>query len=81
MTVTTGPVTPMEFLFALRGITPANITMLRTPGHGIRDAGNVYLGEKLEPAAYTMFAAVREGRLAQFVAAHPDLVSHGADLG
>jgi LCP family protein required for cell wall assembly len=79
MTVTTGPIRPLDLIFALRGISPDNLTMLRTPGHGRRDAAHNYLGEVLDPAAFEMFRAVREEKIAQFVAAHPDLV--GKPLG
>jgi LCP family protein required for cell wall assembly len=74
MTVTTGPVQPIELMFALRGITTDRITTLETPGHSVHDARKQYLGEALEPVAYQMFRAVREETLPQFVAAHPALV-------
>jgi len=79
MTVTTGPVKPIDLIFALRGINPDNLTMLQTPGHGRRDAAHNYLGEVLEPAAFELFRAVREEKLPEFIAAHPDLV--GKPLG
>ncbi|OJF11013.1 glycosyltransferase [Couchioplanes caeruleus] len=77
MTMTTGPASPTDLALALRGISPDQITMIKTPGHGVRRAGQ-YLGEELEPAAYEMFRAVRDGTLPQFVAAHPELVSGAA---
>ena len=73
MTVTTGPVQPIDLAFALRGINPDRLTMLQTPGHGRHDAANNYVGEILDPAAYAMFRAVRDEKLPEFVAAHPDL--------
>jgi LCP family protein required for cell wall assembly len=79
MIVTTGPVQPIDLLFALRGVNPDRLTTLRTPGHGRHDAAGNYLGEVLEPAAFEMFRAVREGNVAEFAAAHPELV--GASLG
>ncbi|MBU2663696.1 glycosyltransferase [Actinoplanes bogorensis] len=75
MTVTTGPAEPIDLVFALRGIDPGRVTMLRTPGHGRHDGARNYLGEALDPAAFELFRAVREEKLPQFVAAHPDLVS------
>ncbi|GAB2601823.1 hypothetical protein Aab01nite_63350 [Paractinoplanes abujensis] len=74
MTVTTGPAEPLDLAFALRGINPGRITMLRTPGHGRHDAAGNYLGEVLDPPAHQLFRAVREEKLPQFVATHPDLV-------
>jgi len=79
MTVTTGPVDPIDLIFALRGINPDRLTMLQTPGHGRRDAAHNYLGEVLDPAAFDLFRAVRAERLPEFVAAHPELV--GKALG
>ncbi|WP_250007586.1 polysaccharide deacetylase family protein [Actinoplanes sp. M2I2] len=73
MTVTTGPAEPLDLVFALRGINPDRVTMLRTPGHGRHDAAGNYLGEVLEPAAFDLFRAVREEKLPRFVAAHPEL--------
>jgi LCP family protein required for cell wall assembly len=75
ITVTTGPVAPMDFAFALRKINPDRITTIQTPGHGVHDGQRQYLGERLEPAAYELFRAVREQRLEKFVASHPELVS------
>ncbi|MBM2615015.1 glycosyltransferase [Actinoplanes sp. LDG1-06] len=74
MTVTTGPVEPIDWAFALRGINPDRITMLQTPGSGRHDAAGNYLGEALDPAAYAMFRALREEKLPQFVTAHPEMV-------
>ncbi|MEU4242489.1 glycosyltransferase [Actinoplanes sp. NPDC026619] len=79
MTVTTGPVEPLDLALALRGINPDRLTMLQTPGHGRHDAADNYLGEVLDPAAYEMFRAVREEKLPEFVAAHPGLA--GKSLG
>ncbi|MEV6494625.1 glycosyltransferase, partial [Actinoplanes sp. NPDC051633] len=66
MIVTTGPVQPIDLIFALRGINPNRLTTLRTPGHGRHDAAGNYLGEVLEPVAYDMFRALRGQRLAEF---------------
>ena len=75
MMMTTGPSSPTDLAFALGGISPDRITMLRTPGHGVHDSAGEYLGEALDPAAYEMFRAVRDDTLPQFVAVHPELVS------
>jgi LCP family protein required for cell wall assembly len=75
LTVTTGPSPVFELLFAFRKIDPTRITIIRTPGHGVRDASGRYLGERLEPVAHELFKATRENRLERFVAAHPELVS------
>ncbi|HLL69204.1 MAG TPA: glycosyltransferase [Micromonosporaceae bacterium] len=75
VTVTTGPISPTEFLFSLRQVSPKRITTIQTPGRGVRDATNQYLGEELEPAAHELFRAVREERLEEFVSAHPGMAS------
>jgi anionic cell wall polymer biosynthesis LytR-Cps2A-Psr (LCP) family protein len=76
MIVTTGPIQPIDLALSLRGINPDRITTLRTPGNGSHDAANNYLGEALEPAAFEMFRAVREEKVAEFAAAHPELVGN-----
>ncbi|GIJ51270.1 hypothetical protein Val02_81560 [Virgisporangium aliadipatigenens] len=76
LTVTTGPVSPTQFLFGLHRIPPEKIILVRTAGHSIpHPPGTPYLGEELEPEAFDLFAAVRDGRLDDFVATHPHLVN------
>jgi LCP family protein required for cell wall assembly len=75
LTVSTGPVEPIAFLFALRHISPDRITLIRTPGHSAHDDEGRYLGEELLPVADELFQAARADTLDQFVGSHPELVN------
>ncbi|WP_018348934.1 glycosyltransferase [Longispora albida] len=73
LTVTTGRTSPAELLFALRGISPDRITLIRTPGHSVRDQSG-YLGEALNPEAVELFRAVASDDLTGYLKGHPALV-------
>jgi LCP family protein required for cell wall assembly len=75
LTVTTGPVSAIDFLLALKQISPERITMVRAPGESVHEPSGPYLGEQLLPEAEQLFAAARADTMDEFVAAHPDLVS------
>jgi anionic cell wall polymer biosynthesis LytR-Cps2A-Psr (LCP) family protein len=78
MTVTTGPVGAIEFLLALKRISPERITMVRAPGESAHEPAGPYLGEQLLPVAQELFAAARQDTMDEFVASHPELVNHEA---
>jgi anionic cell wall polymer biosynthesis LytR-Cps2A-Psr (LCP) family protein len=64
----------IDFAYALRGVDPADITLIDLPGGSVGRGGG-YLGEDLRPVSRQFIAAVRADRADQFVAAHPELVS------
>jgi LCP family protein required for cell wall assembly len=68
---------PIDFAFALRHIRSGSVTTITLPGSGVIGAGNDYQGEELQPAAYDILAALREDRLDEYVAGHPEVVEAG----
>lgn len=68
---------PIDFAFALRDIRSGSVTSITLPGQGAIDAAGTYQGEELEPAAYEILDALRQDRLGEYVAAHPDVVEPG----
>lgn len=64
----------VDFAFALRGLRAGSLRMLELPAHSVGAAGT-YQGEELDASGYDLFTAVRQGRMAEFVDAHPDLVA------
>jgi hypothetical protein len=63
----------LDFALALRGVTSDRLMTLRLPGNSV-GTGAGYRGERHEPLARDLFAAVRAERVGGFVAAHPELV-------
>jgi hypothetical protein len=47
--------------------------MIGLPGDSV-GVGSDYQGEELQPVAQELFAALRQGRVDQFILEHPDLV-------
>lgn len=68
---------PIDFAFALRNIRSSSVTSITLPGGGVLDAGGSYQGEELEPGAYEILEALRQNRLSEYVAAHPDVAEPG----
>ncbi|WP_254550567.1 LCP family protein [Catellatospora tritici] len=66
--------TPSAWAYALRKLTPANITLVGLPGHGVYSGGK-YQGEALDSVQSTYFAALRKDQLAGWVKTHPKLVN------
>lgn len=62
----------VDFAFALRGLRPEALTPVRLPTTTAGAAGD-YQGEQLDPSAEALFSALRAGRLADYLAANPDL--------
>ncbi|HYN92513.1 MAG TPA: LCP family protein [Pilimelia sp.] len=65
---------PVEFAFALRGLSSEAITMVKLPGGGEFD-GDDYIGERLEPVAAEFFAALRGNTVDQFLLARRELIN------
>lgn len=78
LTVTTGSVSPVEFVLGLPDVSPERVTLIRTAGHSLSVPQLGYQGEVLEPLAFELFRAVRDERVEQFLSDHPDLVHSGA---
>jgi hypothetical protein len=64
-----------EYAYALRDLRPEAVTLVGLPGNSVFSDGG-YRGEALQPIAADYFAAVRAGTVAEFLAAHPELVDH-----
>jgi anionic cell wall polymer biosynthesis LytR-Cps2A-Psr (LCP) family protein len=67
----------VDYAFALKKIRPDAITMVKLPGQSII-VGGAYQGEEFEPLADDFFAALRDGTVDDFIAAHPELVQKDA---
>ncbi len=68
----TSPV--VDWMWALKNISPSEITMLKTAGTG-KFAGSTYLGEQLLPDGEAVLAAVRDDTLDTFALEHPKQIS------
>lgn len=64
---------PIDFAFALSGLRPSSLQMINLRGYSV-GSGDNYRGEELGPEAYELFAAVAEGRLAEFTLANPQFL-------
>jgi LCP family protein required for cell wall assembly len=62
----------VDFAFALRGLRPSALAAIRLPSLQAGTADD-YQGEQLDPIGHELFTAVRQGRLAGFLATYPDL--------
>ncbi|MEV6492929.1 LCP family protein [Actinoplanes sp. NPDC051633] len=69
-----GDRSPVEYAYAVRDLEPSGITLVGLPGDSVLSGGG-YLGEQLLPVGRAYFKAVAQGRVAAFVAAHPELVN------
>ncbi|GIF12353.1 LCP family protein [Actinoplanes teichomyceticus] len=74
--ITVGGRRPVEYAYALRGLSPANITMIQLDGSGV-GSGSGYLGEQLNSEARGFLRAAAQGRIAAYLKAHPKLVNRG----
>jgi anionic cell wall polymer biosynthesis LytR-Cps2A-Psr (LCP) family protein len=64
----------VDFAFALRNLRSSSMTTIGLPGTSVGiDAG--YQGEQLDPVAFELFEALRDGQIDEFVVDHPDLVN------
>ena len=65
----------VDYAFALKGLRPGSMTMIKLKGGGIGTGGN-YRGERLEPVSHAFFAAVQDDDVASFLAEHPELINN-----
>lgn len=65
----------VAYALALRRLRAHTVTPVRLRGASVLDASGRYLGERLEPPAAQLFAAVRGQRIGPFLDAHPDLAA------
>ncbi|MFX0591911.1 LCP family protein [Melissospora conviva] len=63
-----------EFAYALRGIRPEAIQMIKLPATNV-GVGDAYQGEQFLPVAQEFFTALGKGQAAAFVVEHPGLIS------
>ena len=66
--------TVVDYAFALKGLRPDNMTMVKLKGGGI-GTGSAYRGERLEPISADFFAAVQADEVAAFLAEHPEMIN------
>lgn len=62
----------IDFAFALRRLNADRIALVGLPGSSVINGGS-YQGERLDPVADDFLAAVRDDRVAGFLADHPGL--------
>ncbi|BCY05632.1 LCP family protein [Actinoplanes sp. L3-i22] len=74
--VTFGGRQPIEYAYALRDLTPANITSVQLDGGGV-GSGSGYLGEQLNSEARGFLTAVAKGTIPAYLKAHPKMVNKG----
>jgi LCP family protein required for cell wall assembly len=65
---------PLEYAYALRDLTPANITLVGLPGSGV-GSGSSYLGEQLTAEGKGFLKAVASDQISQYLVKHPKLVN------
>jgi polyisoprenyl-teichoic acid--peptidoglycan teichoic acid transferase len=73
--VDVGGRSPLEYAYALRHLTPADITLVGLPGASVT-SGGTYRGEQLQADGKAFLKAVAQDRIAPFLATHPKLISH-----
>lgn len=66
--------TPLEYAYALRNLSPAEITLVGLPGSGV-GAGSAYKGEALTAESKGFLSAVAAKKIPAYLAAHPKLVN------
>jgi polyisoprenyl-teichoic acid--peptidoglycan teichoic acid transferase len=66
--------TPLEYAYALRNLTPAELTLVGLPGGSVGGGGG-YLGEELKKPGKGFLEAVATGDPAAYLKAHPELIN------
>ena len=66
--------TPLAYAYALRNLTPANLTLVGLPGASLISGGR-YLGEQLKPEGKAFLDAVANGDPADFLRTHPTMIN------
>ncbi|HEU4348527.1 MAG TPA: LCP family protein [Actinoplanes sp.] len=64
---------PVEYAYALRNLSPRNLTLVGLPGDSVTSGGG-YIGEELRPVGRQYLRAVAGDQAAAFLAGHPELV-------
>jgi polyisoprenyl-teichoic acid--peptidoglycan teichoic acid transferase len=64
----------VDFAFALKGLRPGEITMIKLKGGGLMDGGR-YQGEQLQAGTEELFAAVAQDRVGEFLLNHPEFIN------
>jgi polyisoprenyl-teichoic acid--peptidoglycan teichoic acid transferase len=64
---------PLGFALALRDLRPGDLVMVQVDAGSLGGPAN-YRGEELRPRTYELFAALREGRVDDFLLANRDFV-------
>jgi LCP family protein required for cell wall assembly len=78
LTIDRNGVSIQDWLYTLRGVADNEIVMLKTNGGTYAAAGGSSSAETLTPESLTMFKALRDDKLAEFVATYPQFVSSEA---
>jgi LCP family protein required for cell wall assembly len=66
--------TPFEYAYALRDLTPENITLVDLPGAGVSSGGK-YVGEQLKSEGTGFLKALVKNKAGDYLADHPKLVN------
>jgi LCP family protein required for cell wall assembly len=69
----TGGVPVADFIFGLKGVAANDLVLLRTNNGTF--AGNGSGRETITPESQAMFDAVKQDKLAEFIASHPDIIA------
>jgi len=64
----------VDFGFALKGIRPDSMTMVKLPGYSVIVNGD-YRGERLESSAQGFFRALRRGTVDEFLVNNPEFIN------
>jgi LCP family protein required for cell wall assembly len=67
----------VDYAFALKGIRPDSMMMVKLSGGGITGDNGAYLGEALQSGTDDFFKAVRDDTLAQFLTSNPQFLNGG----
>jgi LCP family protein required for cell wall assembly len=66
--------TPLEYAYALRNLTPSDLTLVGLPGNGV-GSGSSYKGEALTAEGKGFLTAVAKDQIAPYLAKHPKLIN------
>jgi polyisoprenyl-teichoic acid--peptidoglycan teichoic acid transferase len=66
--------TPLEYAYALRNLTPGDLTLVGLPGNGVGSGGS-YKGEALTAEGKGFLAAAAKDQIAPYLAKHPKLIN------
>ncbi|GAA3337004.1 hypothetical protein GCM10020358_11700 [Amorphoplanes nipponensis] len=72
--VFSGERSPIEYAYALRALTPGDLTLVGLPGDSVSSGGG-YIGEQLTAPGRDYLRAVAAGDPAAYLAKHPELIN------